>query len=67
MDKQLLKVEEAAAVLSLGRSKVYELLACGELPAVKIGRATRIPADSLRRWVDEQIAAAESAGGPGDG
>jgi excisionase family DNA binding protein len=59
VDKQLLKVEEAAAVLSLGRSKVYELLACGELPAVKIGRATRVPADSLRRWVDERAAAVE--------
>jgi excisionase family DNA binding protein len=61
MQKALLKIEEAADLLSLGRSKVYELVAAGELPAIKVGRATRLPTESLRRWVDKQTAAVERA------
>jgi excisionase family DNA binding protein len=44
-DKVLLTVAEAAELLSLGRSKVYEEIACGRLVAVKVGRARRVP-----RW-----------------
>ena len=58
MDQLLLKPEDAARILSLGRSKLYELLVAGELPAVKIGRATRIPAAAVRDWVERQAAAA---------
>ena len=61
MDRLLFRIDEAAEVLSLGKSKLYELLARGELPTVKIGRATRVPAESLQRWVRKQVAAAESA------
>jgi excisionase family DNA binding protein len=61
MEQLLLRPGEAARVLSLGRSKLYELLASGELPSVKIGRATRIPAASLRDWVERR------ASGSGDG
>lgn len=42
---------EAATMLSIGRSKLYELLAAGELPVVYIGRSCRIPLDDLRVWV----------------
>lgn len=38
----LCKVELAAELLSLGRSTLYELMASGELPFVKVGRARRI-------------------------
>ena len=47
MDKLLYRVEEAAGVLSLGRAKLFELIARGEIRAVKIDGATRIPADEL--------------------
>ena len=50
----LLKVEEAARLLSIGRSKLYELLAAGEIPAVHIGRAVRINREALEAWVREQ-------------
>ena len=56
MDLLLLKPEDAAQMLSLGRSKLYELLAAGELPVVKVGRATRIPAAAVREWVERQAA-----------
>ena len=35
MDKLLLRPTEAAAAIGVGRSKVYELLARGDLPSVR--------------------------------
>jgi excisionase family DNA binding protein len=51
MDKMLLKPEEAARVLSLGRSTVYLLIASGELASVQIGRARRVPAQAISDYV----------------
>ncbi len=47
MDKLLLTPTEAAAVLGIGRSKVYELLQSGQLHSVRIGTCRRIPAEAL--------------------
>ena len=57
MDRLLLKVEEAAQLTGLGRSKLYEILASGQLRSITVGRARRIPADALREWIAEQLAA----------
>jgi excisionase family DNA binding protein len=51
----LLRVDEVARALALGRSKVYELIASGELPSLTIGTARRVPADVLRRWIEEHL------------
>ena len=59
----LLRPEEVAAILGLGRSTIYELLRSGELSAVHIGRATRIPARDLHRWIEQHT----SANGARDG
>ena len=53
MDLILLKPEEAAELLRLSRSKVYEMAAAGVLPSVRMGGAVRIPASELRRWVEQ--------------
>jgi excisionase family DNA binding protein len=55
MTEILLTVPEAARRLSLGRTIVYELIASGELPSLKIGRARRIPAIALEQWVMAQV------------
>ena len=47
----LLTIEDACEALSCGKSKVYELIADGNLVARKIGSATRIEAETLRRYV----------------
>lgn len=47
----LLKVEEVGTELGLGRSKVYELIAAGELPSVHIGRALRVRREDLETYV----------------
>jgi excisionase family DNA binding protein len=53
-ERLLYRVEEAAAMLGVSRSKLYELAAAGTIPSVKIGAAIRIPADALREWLAEQ-------------
>jgi excisionase family DNA binding protein len=52
MEKLLLTAEEAAEVLGIGRSKVYELMASGVLASVKIGSCRRVPAAALRAYVN---------------
>ena len=54
MEKLLLRPAEAAQLLGIGRTKVYELLAAGVLPSVKIGACVRIPVDALRQWIQDQ-------------
>jgi excisionase family DNA binding protein len=48
---ELLRVEEAAKVLGIGRTKAYEMIAAGELPVVRIRRAVRVPRKSLEEWI----------------
>jgi excisionase family DNA binding protein len=42
-------IAEAASAISIGRSKLYELIAEGRLETRKIGKRTVIPAASLHR------------------
>jgi excisionase family DNA binding protein len=41
-------VEQAAELLGLGRSSAYEAVRRGELPALRFGRALRVPTARLR-------------------
>ena len=50
----LLKPEECALALAVSRARVYEMLASGDLPSVKIGRSRRIPVAALKRWVERE-------------
>ena len=62
--RDLLRIEEAADRLSLGRSKVYELIREGRLPVVHIGRSVRIAVRSLDEFIDELIGGdADARGG----
>ena len=47
----LLRPSEVAAVLGLGRSKIFQMLAAGELPTIRIGRCVRIPRAQLESWL----------------
>ena len=55
MDRMLLRPTEAAETIGVGRSKIYELLASGELPSIRIGGSVRVPVDALRAWIDLQL------------
>lgn len=60
MEKLLLKPNEAAELLGVGRSKMYELLSTEKVPSIKIGGSIRIPTKALTEWVEKQHS--ESAG-----
>ena len=66
MERLLLRPNEAAEVLGLGRSKTYELLASGDLPSVTVGKSRRVPLEALRAWVRDRTVANESARSEGD-
>lgn len=50
-ERLLYRIPEAAAMLGMSRTVIYELLTAGELSAVHIGSSVRITADSLRHFV----------------
>ena len=54
IEKLLLKPSEAFKAISIGRSTGYAMIASGELPSVRIGRAVRVPVDALKQWVKRQ-------------
>jgi excisionase family DNA binding protein len=59
-DRELLTVEETRHILGIGRSKAYEMIRRGELPALRMGRIVRIPRGALRRWIEEHTEGADS-------
>ena len=50
----LVTVPEAAAILGIGKSKVYDLIANEGLPKVKFGTAVRIPVKALEDWLSQR-------------
>ncbi|GGL98218.1 hypothetical protein GCM10010129_47430 [Streptomyces fumigatiscleroticus] len=56
----LLKVEEAARRLRIGRTTCYALIRSGELESVPVGRLRRVPADAPAAYV-ARLRAAQSA------
>ena len=51
---EFMKVTEMAQELRIARSRAYELVADGTIPAVKIGRSVRIRRKELERWLEGQ-------------
>lgn len=54
MERLMLRPIEAAEAIGIGRSKVYELLASGELPSIRIGSSVRVPVEALKAWIAKQ-------------
>ena len=50
-DRLAYRVGEAAQMIGISRSKMYELIASGNVPTIKIGASVRIPAEALREWI----------------
>jgi len=53
----LLRPVEAARLLGIGRSKLFEMLARNELPVIRFGRCVRIPRHELAMWVVQRLEA----------
>ena len=52
MESMLLKPEEVAECLNIGRSKVYELMRADALESVRIGTCRRIPRAAVQSYVE---------------
>ncbi|MET9675079.1 helix-turn-helix domain-containing protein [Streptomyces sp. NPDC006482] len=52
---ELLTVPEVMARLKLGRSTVYDLIRSRRLTSITVGRARRIPVDSVRDFISYEI------------
>lgn len=46
---------EAARILSIGRTAVYQLIWSGELTPIHIGRSVRISVDELETFVQRRL------------
>lgn len=57
MEKLLVRPEEAAELLSVGRNRVFALIASGELRSLKLGRSRRIAVADLEAFVAAKLAA----------
>ncbi|MXP44839.1 helix-turn-helix domain-containing protein [Allopontixanthobacter sediminis] len=44
-------IKEATQVSKLGKTRIYELIATGQLQVTRIGRRTLVRADSLRALI----------------
>jgi excisionase family DNA binding protein len=60
--RELYRVTEAIALLSLSRSVIYEQLRCGRLRSVHVGRTRLIPATAIADYItllEREAAAAD--------
>jgi excisionase family DNA binding protein len=51
----MLTVEQLGQVLRVSRAKSYQILRQPGFPAVRLGRAIRIPREALRCWLERQM------------
>ena len=58
MDVQAMKPEQAAQLLGVSRTTIYELLRSGELRSLRIGRSRRV----TPRAIEEFVSRREGAG-----
>jgi excisionase family DNA binding protein len=50
---------DVTGLTRLGRTTIYNEIACGRLRAVHVGRAVRVRRDDLERWLDMQTQGAQ--------
>jgi excisionase family DNA binding protein len=50
----VLRPADLVPILGLSRSRIYELIGLGVIPAVRVGGAIRIPRSALEEWLREQ-------------
>lgn len=61
MDPLLIDIKETCRTLSLGRTKVYELMNRGDLQTVKLGTRTLVRYESVKRLVGDAAPADEDS------
>lgn len=57
LPRLLVSPEEGAEVIGVSRSRMYGLLASGEIPSLKIGKNRRIPLAEIELWIERTLEA----------
>ena len=65
--RQTLTVEEAAAILGIGRNSAYEAIRRGEIPALRLGRRLLVPRRALERLLWDNDSGTPDVGHNGQG
>lgn len=52
---RFLKVSEVANILNVSKAHVYNLISCGELPSVRIGRSKRVRFQDLDSFIHANL------------
>ena len=53
-EQEFISLNELQEILAIGRTKAYDLVTSGDLPAVRIGRSIRISKQDLTDWLEQQ-------------
>ncbi len=61
MQPELLKPQELAVPLGVSVPRVYQLIAAGHIPSVRVGGAIRIPRAAWEEWLKAQSVRAIAA------
>ena len=49
-----LRVEDLMPILGIGRNTAYELIRCGKIRSIRIGKQLRIPKDALVEYLSDE-------------
>ncbi len=54
--KAFYRVSEVMEILSIGRTKAYDMIRSGAIPSVEIDGNIRVPVKLFNDWIDSKIA-----------
>ena len=52
----VLRVEDLMPLLDIGRNTAYELIRCGQIRSVKVGRQIRVPKEAVAEFLTGRTA-----------
>jgi excisionase family DNA binding protein len=53
-EQEFISLNQLQKILGIGRTKAYDLVTSGDLPAVRIGRIIRVDMRDLTNWLERQ-------------
>ena len=51
-EQEFISLNQLQKILGIGRTKAYDLVTSGDLPAVRIGRSIRVDKQDLSDWLE---------------
>ena len=51
-EQEFISLNQLQKILGIGRTKAYDLVTSGDLPAVRIGRSIRVDKRDLSDWLE---------------